>query len=364
MSFEILGVGTANPEHAVQQKDAAEIAKHLGRVDEKKQRQIVALYRRSGVQQRYSVLLNSSEDGAENRQSFYTPGEEPGNSGPDTAARMEQYVLHAAPLAIKAANKALLDSGKAPGEITHLVTVSCSGFSAPGFDIELIRELGLPEETARTHVGFMGCHGAMNGLRVAKAYADADPKACVLVCAVELCSVHHHYGWNPQRIVANSLFADGAAAVVGCHRETPTGEDWTIVANGSRLLPDSREMMSWEIGNNGFEMGLSPEVPNVIQQYLPEWMEAWLGRHQLTTKEIASWAIHPGGPRILQATAEALGLDDQQMEPSRRVLEEYGNMSSPTVLFIIERLRQAEAKRPCVILGFGPGLVAEAALIL
>ncbi|MAT14034.1 MAG: chalcone synthase [Planctomyces sp.] len=363
MSFTILGIGTASPDHFIEQSDAAEIVKDLCLDDEKQKRQMVMLYRRSGVSTRHSVLLESSEPGLENRQSFYSQLSGSDDAGPTTVERMELYEQHTPRLALKAANKALMQANKSPQEITHLVTVSCSGFNAPGFDIELIRELGLPEEVARTHVGFMGCHGALNGLRVAKAFTDANPEACVLVCAVELCSIHHQYGWNPQQIVANSLFADGAAALVGSGAPQAEDSAWQIASQGSRMIPESREMMSWRIGNNGFQMSLSPEVPGLIEQYLPEWMESWLGRSGLKTDDIESWAVHPGGPRILQSTATALNISDEQMAPSRQVLAELGNMSSPTVLFILERLRQADAGRPCVMLGFGPGLVVEAALL-
>src|SRR5204863_2325951 len=123
--------------------------------------------------------------------------------GPTTGKRMERYCREALPLATEACKKALAEAGLTPSEITHLVTVSCTGFAAPGVDVGLIKGLGLRPTTERTHVGFMGCHGALNGLRVARGYADADPAACVLVCAVELCSLHYHYGWNPKRMVAN-----------------------------------------------------------------------------------------------------------------------------------------------------------------
>ncbi|MCA9039817.1 MAG: type III polyketide synthase [Planctomycetaceae bacterium] len=364
MSFEILGIGTANPAYLIEQSDAADIAKELCLDDDKQKRQMVALYRRSGVKSRHSVLLESPGPGTEDRQSFYYRINTSNDPGPDTVARMAQYESHAPQLVIQAARKALNQANVNPAEITHLVTVSCSGFVAPGFDIELMIELGLSSETARTHVGFMGCHGALNGLRVAKGFTDANPEACVLVCAVELCSLHHQYGWNPQQIVANSLFADGAAALVGRRRtEARSTETWSISANGSNLIPNSREMMSWRIGNNGFEMGLSPEVPGLIKDSLPAWIEQWLSRFQLQVDQIKSWIIHPGGPRILQATGEALNLPAEQVAPSQKVLEELGNMSSPTVLFIMERLQQAKAELPCVMLGFGPGLVVEAALI-
>src|SRR5206468_5355252 len=143
--------------------------------------------------------------------------------------------------------------------ITHLLTVSCTGFLAPGIDVMLIQNLNLSPSVERTHVGYMGCHGALNGLRAARAFADANPAAVVLLCAVELCSLHYHYGWDPQRIVANAIFADGAAAIVGTRaKEEPSA--WKMRASGSCILPDSAEAMGWTVVDHGFEMTLSKKV--------------------------------------------------------------------------------------------------------
>jgi predicted naringenin-chalcone synthase len=231
---------------------------------------------------------------------------------------------------------------------------------APGFDFDVIRELGLPATVARTHVGFMGCHGALNGLRVARAFA-ADPHARVLTCAVELCSLHYHYGWDPERMVANALFADGAAAVVGAG-SGPAGA-WRLVANGSVVIPNSADAMSWSVGDHGFEMTLSRAVPQLIGTHLRPWLVEWLAGQGVALADVAGWAVHPGGPRVLDAVVQALDLDAAALEASRSVLADYGNMSSPTVLFIVERLMRRRLTGPVVMLGFGPGLVAEAALV-
>jgi alpha-pyrone synthase len=240
------------------------------------------------------------------------------------------------------------------------VTVSCTGFSAPGWDIDLIRRLELNPTVQRTHVGFMGCHGALNGLRVARAFADADAAARVLVCAAEACTLHFHYVGTPKQMIANALFADGAAALVGrCVPDAP----WSVVASGSCLLPDSADAMTWNIGDHGFAMTLAARVPELIRQHLRPWLESWLATHQLNIGSIGSWAVHPGGPRILDAVEASLGLPPSATAVSREVLAACGNMSSPTVLFVLERLRQQQAALPCVMLGFGPGLMAEAALV-
>jgi prepilin-type processing-associated H-X9-DG protein len=283
-----------------------------------------------------------------------------GDRGPTTAQRMERYNREALPLAIEASRGAVDEAGIAPSEITHLVTVSCTGFAAPGVDVGLIKGLGLRPTTVRTNVGFMGCHGAINGLRAAAGYTGSDAKARVLVCCVELSSLHFYYGWNPKRMVGNALFADGSAAVVGT---PPDDRDpWTVAATGSCLFADSEYAMSWNVGDHGFDMTLSTKVPALIQQNLRPWLEQWLGENQLTISDVGSWAIHPGGPKILASVEEALGLPTGVTDVSKRVLAGHGNMSSPTVLFILNELRKANARRPCVALGFGPGLVAEGAL--
>ena len=185
----------------------------------------------------------------------------------------------------------------------------------------------------------------------------------MLLCAVELCSLHMRYGWDPDRVVANALFADGAAAVVAASLLGGARNAWNVKATGSCLIPDSSNAMSWDIGDHGFEMSLSPRVPDLIAEHLRPWIEQWLARQGLSLRSVGSWAIHPGGPRILSAAEKALELPPDATEVSREVLAECGNMSSPTVLFILERLRNRNALRPCIALAFGPGLVVEAVLL-
>jgi len=353
MSLGVLGLGTALPRHALPQELSAlwsqEVSGGNGR-----RRLIPAVFRATGIRRRYSVVL----EGDPVRQSFFRAARDGADGGPTTRTRMERYAAEAGPLALAAARAALADSGVEPAAIAHLVTVSCSGFRAPGFDLDLVARLPLPPGVSRTHVGFMGCHGALNGLRVAHALAAAEPAGAVLLCALELCSLHYDYRTETARILANALFADGAAALVARAGPGP----WTLAASGSRVLPASADLMTWSIGDHGFEMGLSPRVPDVIAAHLRPWLAAWLAESGLAVGDVASWAIHPGGPRILDAVAEALGLPPEATADARAVLVEYGNMSSPTVLFILDRLRRRDAPRPCVALGFGPGLTAEAAL--
>ncbi|MEM8735249.1 MAG: type III polyketide synthase [Planctomycetota bacterium] len=250
-------------------------------------------------------------------------------------------------------------------DITHLVTVSCTGFGAPGFDIELIEQLGLSHNTQRVHVGFMGCHGAVNGMRVAQSLADSQPNANVLLVATECCSLHYRFQYDPDLIMGNALFGDGAAALLiqGSDEDGATGP--TVAATGCCLIPDSKDAMSWTVGDHGFEMFISSQVPGLIESHLRPWLESWLAEQDLTLGDIGGWAIHPGGPRILQAAQDALELTNDDLAVSRSVLADLGNMSSPTILFIMQRMLQQRGSEalPIVMIGFGPGLMAEAALL-
>ncbi len=275
---------------------------------------------------------------------------------------MQRYAAESAPLAEAACRAALRNAVTSASEITHLITVSCSGFAAPGYDHALVERLTLPRGVARTHVGFMGCHGLLNALRVAGAFAASDPEATVLVCALELCTLHQQNAQDQQRIVANALFGDGAAAIV-VRGSDDEGIGWELRSQSSFVIPETADLMAWKIGNHGFEMTLSPTVPAVIRTVLGPWLRDWLAQFDLRVEDVASWAVHPGGPRILTATAQAAGFDPELLKPSRDVLASYGNMSSPTVAFILERLQESGAQPPCVVLGFGPGLTIEAALL-
>jgi predicted naringenin-chalcone synthase len=360
MTASILGIGTAVPEFSIEQTDAAEQVSQLCGASAPQQPALKALYRRSGVLKRHSVLLKSSTNGKPAEQEFYRQGDN-SQLGPTTAQRMKVYEVAAAPLAIEASLRALSDAEVKPEVITDLVTVSCSGFFAPGVDLALVVELGLRPTASRTHIGFMGCQGALNGLRVAKAFAESRGDARVLCCAVELCSLHHQFDGRPDQIVANALFADGAAAVVVGRASQPT-TPWQLVDVRSTVIPDSLEYLSWQIKDHGFQMTLSPQLPALIDQALRISLEPWLREHDLGIEDIGSWAIHPGGSRIVESCARAVAADSQSVADSQQVLAEFGNMSSPTVLFILDRLRRRNAARPCVALAFGPGVAVEAAL--
>ncbi len=359
-AIRLISIGTAVPTASISQLDAAELAKQFthGRY----RNTVPALYRRAGVEKRHSVVCEESTPDP-SRNSFYPAAINEHDRGPSTAARMKKYADEAASLAERACRVSFGDSKIVPKEITHLVTVSCTGFSAPGMDLALVERLGLSRQVRRTHVGYMGCHGLLNAFDVGRAFA-AEPGATVLVCAVELCTLHQQYTDDPQQIVANALFADGAAAVLmrqESQDQQATG--WALQAQSSYVIPDTADMMTWKIDDHGFQMTLSPKVPDVIRTTLADWLQNWLNSFGLTVEDIPNWAIHPGGPKVITATGQALNLSPEQLVPSQSILKRYGNMSSPTIAFILNELQINGASGPCVTLAFGPGLTIEVALL-
>ena len=365
MNVNLLSVAVAAPTHVIRQDEALSLAHRICCSDNRQRRYAKALYEHAGVASRYGVLPLGEADRWAPNGPFNADGS--ACHGPTTEVRMEFYRQYALPLAQRAAELALERSGCEPKAFTHVVTASCTGFTAPGVDLGLIGSLGLAPTTQRVHVGYMGCHGAINALRVAHGLAHADIRNRILVCAVELCTIHFAFQWRTERMLGNALFADGAGAVVLGGDSAPASDPstgWRLAATGSYLFPDTADAMTWSVGNHGFEMTISTELPRLIQENLREWLSAWLETQGLAVSDIQSWAVHPGGPRIVNAVDAALGLNREQTAVSRDILSSYGNMSSATVLFIIDSLLARRAKTPCVALGFGPGLVAEAALFL
>mgnify|MGYP002622388006 CR=1 FL=1 len=358
--LHLQGIGTALPPHRLTQAEAVELHASFCGFDAKKSRTLRALYRRSGVDTRHSVLLDDSRGDLAARQRFYPPSSGNGDLGPTTVARMAAYETHAPPLAVEAAREALEAGGVSPDEVTHLVTVSCTGFMAPGVDSAIVHELGLGAAVRRTHVGFMGCYGALAALRVVDSILRAEPEAVPLLCSVELCTLHFSYAWDPELLVANALFSDGAAAAVG---RAGTPGAWKVVATGTHLLAEAEDAMTWRIGDHGFRMTLSPTIPDLIEGTLRPWLEGWLRDQGLALADVASWAIHPGGPRIVSSCRRALDLPREATAVSEEVLSECGNMSSATVLFILQRMADRGVEGPCVALAFGPGLAIEATLL-
>jgi len=362
-TLAIQGLGVAVPATDIAQTDVADAIKSRCAFTDAQHARIDRIFAGSGIERRGSVLLTNGHTPACRDQlaAAYPGAVDREDRGPGIGQRMQWYEANAFDLAFRASQHALQDAGLDASDITDVVTVSCTGFSSPGVDIAMMQSLGIPLAASRTNVGFMGCHGALNGMRVTNALANAKPDGHVLMCCVELCSVHFQYGYNAQHIVANALFADGAASLVA-NAAAHQSSGVQLIDQASIVLPDSSDAMTWRVRDHGFEMTLSLEVPRLIETHLHAWLTDWLASHDLTIADIAGWAVHPGGPKILDAVEDALHLPSGQCDASRAVLKAHGNMSSPTVLFVVDELLKQDTAGPILALAFGPGLTIEAAL--
>ena len=305
--------------------------------------------RRSGIEHRYSVLPpgENPDTGTVDGEGFYQRG-----NFPNTRVRMQRFEQGAPILAQEAVERLLPADERA--RITHLLITSCTGMSAPGLDFEVIDRCGLPLSTERTLIGFMGCYAAINGLKLARHIVRSDPAARVLALNVELCTLHLNETKDIEQILTFLLWGDGCAASL------ITAEPAGAALDKFRAIRSSGtgELMMWKIGDSGFDMTLSGQVPSEIQSVLhahaDEILDAW------PRNSIDLWAVHPGGRTVLDAVERGLDLPAGSLADSREVLRSYGNMSSATVMFVLERmLRSATAGQKGCAMSFGPGLVAE-----
>jgi predicted naringenin-chalcone synthase len=300
------------------------------------------LFSNSGVVTRHGVINPLIED----------------VSGWSTERRMRRYLTEALPLGKAAVGDALAAAGLPAADVGLFAVCSCTGYVTPGLDILLARDLGLAADTQRLFIGHMGCYAALPGLGVAGDFARARGRPAVLLC-LELTSLHVQPPTaDPEQIVAHALFSDAAAAVV----VQPGAGGYELVDLVATTDVTTADYMTWEVTDLGFRMGLSHRVPDVLDVRVEPLVDELLGRHGLARGDVDGWAIHPGGPRILNVIQTRLGLTDAELAPSRQVLAEHGNCSSPTVLMILEALRPA-APRRIVALAFGPGLTLYAALL-
>jgi predicted naringenin-chalcone synthase len=372
------------------------------------QRLVTTSFNMSGIDRRYTVIRELSLDAEGEDPQFFDPVARQ-LLMPSTKVRNELYITEATKLYVEAGRRALdACPGIEAGDITHVVTVSCTGFYAPGPDYMLVRQLGLNPAAQRYHLGFMGCYASMPALRMAKQFVEADPDAVVLVVSAELCSLHLRTSNDPDTIVASSLFADGAAAGIVTSRPPGPGEKALVLDNFETVItPVGEGDMAWKIGDEGFEMVLSTYVPHIIDEHIERALAPLLAHDaelsdlldqegalvasaQVGADEenaaypgsrgqasvallakplnaaIAHWAIHPGGRSILDKTEAKLGLSEEQLLPSRETLRQYGNMSSATVLFVLKAILDepstTSGERTCAM-AFGPGLTVETGLM-
>ncbi len=358
----ICGLGTAVPNPPIPQEQITDFFRQVALAQPEAPgylaRSIERLGRGSGIEQRFSVL-NDYRHSQPQAFEFY-PDNWRLEPFPSTATRMALYRDNAVPLAEKAAQSALQDAGIQADQVTHLIISTCTGFFAPGPDVQLVRALGLSPKVQRCIIGFMGCFAGINALRQADQIVSADPDAVVLQVSVELCSLHFQRTPTMRAAVANTLFGDGAAAAVYASR--PVARCYGgVLGTASAIHADSQDAMRWEIGNQGFLMELMPSVPQTLQTATRPFVQELL---QGSAADLASarYAIHPGGKKIIEAVENAV--DKRAGGSAYEVLRRYGNMSSATILFVLrEELARSSDEGRVVLLAFGPGLTIEGAAI-
>ncbi|MBK8091602.1 MAG: type III polyketide synthase [Verrucomicrobiaceae bacterium] len=363
MSAYIHQIATRAPQWAYEQAFIRDRMKSWSS-DAKSKRLIQAIYNRSGIETRHSVLGDFSNESEAN---LYRSDAEGKIISPSTAQRNAVYARTSHELAVKVARQALEGvSGISTQDVTHVIFASCTGFTNPGPDYHIIRELGLRGDVQRYTLGFMGCYAAFPALRMAEQFCAADPQAVVLVVCLELCTLHMQIDDKPDNILANSLFADGAAAAIVSARE-PAKNRPSYVLRGftSALLPAGETEMAWDIGDEGFNIVLSSYVPEIIAANVRHLAGDLLQLHDLKLEDIEEWAVHPGGRSILDKVEQSLCLPPDALASSRSVLADYGNMSSATVLFVLkDLLDSAETDRALTMaMAFGPGLTVETAVL-
>ena len=318
------------------------------------------IYAHSGIEKRHSVIEDLRSDAGGD----FIDGEGRFRS-PSTGMRNDHYMRHARPLFAEAARKTLdAADGFEASDITHVITASCTGFYAPGPDFHLVKDLGLPANTRRVHVGFMGCYAAFPALTTARAFCADNPDAVVLVVCLELCSLHLEPSEEVDDILAFSVFADGAAAALVSNRPPSSAPAFRVNALDSTIAPDSEEDMAWTIGDLGFKMVLSTYVPKILEANIGGVVDPVLENAGLNRDDITHWAVHPGGRAILDKVRDGLTIDESQLEAPRSVLRQYGNMSSATILFVLKQTLDAASPGERVMaMAFGPGLTVETGLM-
>ena len=362
----ILTIGTALPRHCFAQKQLAEFMADLFQLAPKEKRALRIMYAKSGIDHRYSAI---ADFGLTPQDWEFFPAAIDTVGFPNIEKRMAFYMQHAIPLALDAIHNCLpLHFDKA--SITHLITVSCTGMSAPGIDIEIVEQLGLNKNTDRTSINFMGCYASVHALKQADAIAKSNANAVVLIVSVELCTLHFQNIDNHENHTANLLFSDGAAAALIVSDEMAQNKKlkgFYIHSFYSSLIYKGKADMAWHLTSNGFLMVLSSYIPALIEQDFKQFFNEALAKGNCAFGDINHWAIHPGGRRILEVVAKSLGLQHTELSHAYEVLKNYGNMSSPTILFVLKSILDlpvATTKKQYTFgAAFGPGLTLESVIL-
>ncbi|MGZ5575320.1 MAG: type III polyketide synthase [Methylobacter sp.] len=307
---------------------------------------------RCQIEHRYSFLKPhpDNDTGQLDVQELYRPGH-----FADTAKRMGMYKQYGFGLACRAIDQLFETVRK--DSVTHLIITSCTGFYAPGVDLEIVNHYGLRPDTERSLIGFMGCYAALNALKLARHIVRSEPNAGVLVVNLELCTLHLQETDKLEEVLSFLIFADGcAASFISADPHGIGLESFT-----STVIPESEKLITWHVGSSGFEMALSGLIPSTITASLPGYLSSILGTNK--AEDVTHWAIHPGGRSVLDAVQSAVKLPDDKIQSSRKVLRHYGNMSSATVMFVLKELLAPETVPGygCAM-SFGPGMTVESML--
>ena len=376
MTVALRGLSTVVPPTVLIQGEVRDVFGAQPGLNRLAQRIVSTSFNVSGIERRHTVLTELSRDAHPDEPVFFDI-----DSGellfPGTKARNELYAEFATTMYLDAARAAIeATPGIEASDVTHVITVSCTGFYAPGPDYVIARDLGLGADVERYHLGFMGCYASIPALRMAKQLCEADASAVVLVVSVELCTLHLRSSNDPDTIVASSLFADGAGAGIVTARPLEDGERaFDLDRFATRITPVGEGDMAWKIGDHGFEMVLSNAIPSIIDEHITGALEPLFAHDRALAEALETdasstavehWAIHPGGRSILDKVESRLVLTEAQLVPARETLRDYGNMSSATVLFVMRNILDSAAAGDgdrVTAMAFGPGLTVESALL-
>lgn len=346
------------PAHKHAQTDLFTYADEVYNNSDDDTRKLGFLYRQSGIEYRHSVLADFTT--AEDSRTFFTANKE-NNIIPSIGDRMDIYDRFAPDLSVETIEKCI--EGKInKDKITHLITVSCTGMSAPGLDLQVMEKMDLPHTIIRTSVNFMGCYAAIHAMKLADAFCNSTPNANVIVVCTEFCTLHFQKEFSVDNLTSSLLFADGCAAIL--MQGDNAGKGLRIENFYSDVIFKGKNDMSWSLSSSGFLMTLSGYIPELIKADFEKLVAAALGKTERKKEDITNWCIHPGGKKILQSIAESLQLSKEDFKPSYEVLNDYGNMSSPTILFVLQKIMielQESNEKNAVVFGaaFGPGLTME-----
>jgi predicted naringenin-chalcone synthase len=355
MSVYIQSIASEVPETCYPQSFIREKMKGWLKASRRLNRYIDTIYNHTSIDKRHTVIADTD--------AFFKTSDTGKVSVPTTKARNDMFTAAAKKMCVEVAGNVIRRCTNADfNDITHLVTVSCTGFFNPGPDYEIIKALDLNKSVQRYNIGFMGCYAAFPALRLAHAICRSDPDAAVLIVAIELCTLHAQLKDDSDSLRSGALFADGVAAVVVSAKDpAPNSRVLELDHFESTLMPDSEHDMAWTIGDTGFEMVLSQYIPRIIESNIRAIVEPLLARRRMDLSDVDHWAVHPGGRAVLDKIESSLGLHNR-LEDSRNVLKQYGNMSSATVLFVLKRILEkpaAKGRESVVSMAFGPGLTAE-----